>query len=61
VQNIAGSQDTAVPPANSEYLHQRLPHGKLDIIDAGHFTWEDAADTYAALVTDWWGGGYAAA
>ena len=27
--------------------------------DAGHFTWEDAADEYTALVTTWWGGGYA--
>jgi pimeloyl-ACP methyl ester carboxylesterase len=61
VQNIAGGHDRAVPPANSEYLHKRLPHSKLDIIDAGHFTWEDAADEYAALVTSWWGGGHTAA
>jgi pimeloyl-ACP methyl ester carboxylesterase len=60
VQIIAGGQDPAVPPANAEFLHQRLPRSKLDIIDAGHFTWEDAADEYAALVTTWWGGGYAA-
>ena len=60
VQIIAGAQDPAVPPVNAEFLHQRLPHSKLDIIDAGHFTWEDAADEYAALVTTWWGGGYAA-
>ena len=59
VQIIAGAHDTAVPPVNAEFLHQRLPHSKLDIIDAGHFTWEDAADEYAALVTSWWGGGYA--
>ena len=25
-----------------------------------HFAWEDAADEYAALVTDWLRGGYAA-
>ena len=61
VQNIAGGHDQAVPPANSEYLHKRLPHSKLDILDAGHFTWEDAADQYAALVTSWWGGDYTAA
>src|SRR4029077_19752581 len=60
VQIIAGRQDQAVPPVNAEFLHQRLPHSKLDIIDAGHFTWEDAADEYAVLVTTWWGGGYAA-
>jgi pimeloyl-ACP methyl ester carboxylesterase len=59
VQIIAGGQDTAVPPVNGEFLHERLPQSKLEIIDAGHFTWEDAADEYAALVTSWWGGGYA--
>ena len=30
-----------------------------NIIDAWHFIWEDAADTYAALVAAWWAGGYA--
>jgi pimeloyl-ACP methyl ester carboxylesterase len=61
VQIIAGARDTAVPPVNAEFLHDRLPNSKLDIVDAGHFTWEDAADEYAALVTSWWGGGYATA
>jgi pimeloyl-ACP methyl ester carboxylesterase len=58
VQIIAGGQDRAVPPVNAEFLHERLPHSKLDIVDAGHFTWEDGADQYAALVTTWWNGGY---
>ena len=31
------------------------------VLDAGHYTWEDGADEYAALVTSWWGGGYATA
>ena len=42
-------------------LHERLPNSKLDLLDTGHFTWEDGADQYAALVTSWWAGGYAAA
>jgi pimeloyl-ACP methyl ester carboxylesterase len=58
---IAGARDTAVPPVNAEFLHKRLPKSKLDIIDAGHFTWEDGADEYAALVTSWWDGGYVTA
>jgi pimeloyl-ACP methyl ester carboxylesterase len=61
VQIIAGARDPAVPPVNAEFLHERLPKSRLDIVDAGHFTWEDAADEYAALVTMWWTGGYAAA
>ena len=59
VQIINGARDPVVPPVNAEYLHDRLPTSKLDIIDAGHFIWEDAADTYSALVTNWWAGGYA--
>jgi pimeloyl-ACP methyl ester carboxylesterase len=58
VQIIAGARDLVVPPVNAEFLHERLPKSKLDIVDAGHFTWEDAADAYAALVTSWWGGGF---
>jgi pimeloyl-ACP methyl ester carboxylesterase len=60
VQIIAGAHDTTVPPVNAEFLHQRLPHSRLDIIDAGHFTWEDAAVEYSALITNWWRGDYAA-
>jgi len=56
VQIIAGAHDTAVPPVNASFLHERLPRSRLDIIDSGHFTWEDAATEYAALVTDWWRG-----
>jgi pimeloyl-ACP methyl ester carboxylesterase len=54
VKLIADARDPAVPPVNAEFLHKRLPNSKLDILDAGHFTWEDAADEYAALVTSWW-------
>jgi pimeloyl-ACP methyl ester carboxylesterase len=58
VQIIAGIRDRAVPPANAEFLHDRLPHSKLDFLDAGHFTWEDAADEYTALVDSWWSGAH---
>jgi pimeloyl-ACP methyl ester carboxylesterase len=56
VQIISGKRDPVVPPVNAEFLHDRLPKSKLDLIDAGHFIWEDAADQYAALVTAWWSG-----
>jgi pimeloyl-ACP methyl ester carboxylesterase len=54
VEIIAGARDRAVPPLNAEFLHERLPNSKLDVLDAGHFTWLDAADDYAALVMSWW-------
>jgi pimeloyl-ACP methyl ester carboxylesterase len=54
VQIIAGARDPVVPPVNAQFLHERLPNSKLDVLDTGHFTWEDGADEYAALVTSWW-------
>ncbi|MGY1700477.1 alpha/beta fold hydrolase [Geodermatophilus sp. SYSU D00766] len=61
VQIIAGARDTAIPPSNARYLHDRLPHSRLDVIDASHFTWEDDAAAYAAVVTHWWSEGHTAA
>jgi hypothetical protein len=26
--------------------------------ESGHFIWEDAADEYAAILGEWWDGGY---
>jgi len=40
------------------YLYGRLPHSELDLVDAGHFTWEDAADQDAEIVAGWWTGGH---
>ena len=61
VQIIAGIRDTAIPPSNAEFLHARLPHSKLDIIDARHFAWEDNPTEYARLVTGWWAAQHVAA
>ncbi len=58
VHVINGRRDGVVPPANAEYLRQRLPRCQVDLIDAGHFIWKDAAEDYATLVLDWRGGGY---
>ncbi|MGW9030850.1 alpha/beta fold hydrolase [Streptomyces sp. NPDC055722] len=54
VQIISGRNDPVVPLANAEYLHERLPNSKLEIIDMGHFIWEEGADDYARAVTGWW-------
>ena len=53
VQIIAGRHDSLVPPSNAEFLHARLPDSKLDILETGHFTWEDGADDYLALTRSW--------
>ena len=48
VQIIAGRHDALVPPSNAEFLHARLADSKLDILDTGHFAWEDGAEEYLA-------------
>ena len=58
VQIITGDHDPGVLPVNGDYLHERLPHSQLHLIDSSHFAWEDAAHEYASLVTAWWAGGY---
>ena len=54
MQVIAGGRDWTVPPTNGYFLTDRLPHCRLDILNAGHFTWEYAPNDYAGLVINWW-------
>lgn len=55
VRVVAGADDQVVPPANAEFLRQRLPCSRVDLIPgAGHFCWEEKPADYAALVTGWW-------
>ena len=61
VQIISSRRDVLVPPVNGEYLHERLPYSKLDLLDAGHYPWEDVAEQYAAIVSAWVKGGYRSA
>jgi pimeloyl-ACP methyl ester carboxylesterase len=61
VQSIGGLRDQVVPQSNHSYLHDRLPNSRLDLIDAGHFVWEDAPEDHADIIISWWTGGYATA
>jgi pimeloyl-ACP methyl ester carboxylesterase len=58
VQIIRGDHDAGVLPVNANSLHERLPHSKLHFVDANHFAYEDRPEVYAALILDWWSGGY---
>ncbi len=58
-QITVGRHDPFVPVSNAEGLHRGLPKNKLDILDCGHFVWEDAAAEYAKLACDFIRGGYA--
>ncbi|MEU1393128.1 MULTISPECIES: alpha/beta hydrolase [unclassified Nonomuraea] len=54
VRIIAPERDLVVPRAHGEYLATWLPDSTLDVLDAGHFAWEEAPKAYASLVLDWW-------
>jgi pimeloyl-ACP methyl ester carboxylesterase len=58
---ISGSDDPFVPPSNGAFLQKRLPRGVHRIVESGHFVWEDDAERYATLITEWVQGGYRAA
>jgi pimeloyl-ACP methyl ester carboxylesterase len=58
-QITVGRHDPYVPVSNAEGLHKGLPNSKLNILDCGHFVWEDAAAEYARLASDFIQGGYA--
>jgi pimeloyl-ACP methyl ester carboxylesterase len=49
---IVGRRDPFVPIANGQYLADRLPNARLEIVDAGHFVWEEAAEPYADYLLD---------
>ena len=49
---VNGRHDPVVPPANVEFLDERLPNSRVVIIDAGHFVWEEAPAEYASIVLD---------
>lgn len=53
---ISGKDDPFVPPSNGDFLANRMPHCRAEVVDAGHFVWEDASDAYASLVAAWIGG-----
>jgi pimeloyl-ACP methyl ester carboxylesterase len=57
-QITVGRNDPFVPVSNARALHRGLPKSKLDVLDCGHFAWEDAAAQYGKLACDFIKGGY---
>jgi pimeloyl-ACP methyl ester carboxylesterase len=58
VQIVCGRDDPLVPTPNQQFLHERLPINRMDLLPAGHFAWEEVPDLYADVVINWLGGGY---
>jgi pimeloyl-ACP methyl ester carboxylesterase len=58
VHIISGRRDPNVPVADAEALHKQLPNSALTVLECGHYTWEEEAETYGRLALDWLRGGY---
>jgi pimeloyl-ACP methyl ester carboxylesterase len=59
-QITVGRHDPFVPVSNAEGLHRGLPKSKLNVLECGHFAWEDAAPEYGNLAREFIAGGYRA-
>ena len=55
---LAGRSDPIVPPANGQFLKDRLPRSRFTLLEGGHLVWEDAAEEYADHLAAWLGGAY---
>jgi pimeloyl-ACP methyl ester carboxylesterase len=60
VEIVCGRDDPLVPMANSEFLHERLPNNRMDLLPAGHFAWEEVPDLYGDVLIRWLTTGYRA-
>jgi pimeloyl-ACP methyl ester carboxylesterase len=58
-QITVGRRDPFVPVSNAEGLHRGLPKSILNVLECGHFAWEDASAEYGKLACDFIQGGYA--
>ena len=55
---IAGKNDKIVPPANGQFLAERLPNNRYMLLDAEHRVWEEASKEYIDTITSWLDKGY---
>lgn len=58
VQIIAGRRDPVVPVEDAEALHEALAHSRLDILECGHFAWEEDAANYGRIASAWMNGAF---
>jgi pimeloyl-ACP methyl ester carboxylesterase len=58
VQIVCGRDDPLVLLANQEFLHEKLPNNRMDLLPAGHFAWEEVPDLYGDVLVRWLSTGY---
>lgn len=58
VQIIWGKDDPLAILKNGEILHEQLPRNEFNILNSGHYAWEDTHEEYAEILIRWISGGY---
>jgi pimeloyl-ACP methyl ester carboxylesterase len=57
---VVGRNDPYGLARDAELLRKRLPHARLDVLEAGHCVWEERAPEFESIVTQWIRGGFQA-
>ncbi len=53
VEIVCGRDDPLVPTPNQEFLRDQLPNARMDLLPAGHFSWEEVPDLYGDVLARW--------
>lgn len=57
---VVGRNDPYGLARDAALLRERLPHARLDVLEAGHCVWEERAPEFESIVTQWVSGGFRA-
>ena len=55
---VVGRNDPYGLARDAALLRERLPHARLDVLEAGHSVWEERAPEFESIVTQWVSGGW---
>ena len=55
---VVGRDDPYGLARDAAVLRERLPHARLDVLEAGHCVWEERAPEFESIVTQWVNGGF---
>lgn len=50
---VVGRNDPYGLARDAALLRERLPHARLDVLEAGHCVWEERAPEFESIVTQW--------
>jgi pimeloyl-ACP methyl ester carboxylesterase len=55
---VVGRNDPYGLARDAALLRERLPHARLDVLEAGHCVWEERAPEFESIVTQWVNGSF---